>query len=251
MNSLRPRLGLSGGGVALAFSLAFHLGLALLATRHFRAVSIAREPSAAPIELSADFEVLSEKEDAARSPTHTDVPSESPRVLVKNSIARSVAPTTATPRAQASTAAAGLTPEPVVVNAAPDDGGPRFKLTVAKVMGSVTANIVGSTLASPGGGSVSQPFSAASVDTPAKLRAGSIPAYTAAALAASIEANVPLEIVVSESGAVSSVRGLEHVGYGLDEAARQSVLGYRFSPALRSGKAVAVRMRWLMRFQLR
>jgi len=37
----------------------------------------------------------------------------------------------------------------------------------------------------------------------------------------------------------------------IDEAALRGVRAYRFSPARRAGKALAVRMRWLMRFQLR
>ena len=80
---------------------------------------------------------------------------------------------------------------------------------------------------------------------------GNAPTYTAAALSAGVEADVPLEIVVSEAGTVQSARGVEHVGYGLDEAALQAVRSYRFTPALRGGKPVPVRMRWLMRFQLR
>ena len=78
-----------------------------------------------------------------------------------------------------------------------------------------------------------------------------MPAYTAAALASDIEANVPLEIVVDGNGIVTTARGLEHVGYGLDGTARQSVLGYRFTKAMRDGRPVPVRMRWLMRLQLR
>jgi hypothetical protein len=65
-----------------------------------------------------------------------------------------------------------------------------------------------------------------------------------------VEADVPLEIVVSEAGVVIGARGLAHVGYGLDEAALESVRGFRFSAASHDGKAVAVRMKWLMRFQL-
>ncbi len=139
----------------------------------------------------------------------------------------------------------------MILNTAPPSSGLHFTLTVAKTTGSASPRVGSSTVASPGGDFTTAPVSSASVDIPAKLRAGNVPAYTAAALAAGIEVSVPLEIVVSEGGVVTSVRELEHVGYGLDEAARQSVLGYRFAPALRGGKPVAVRMHWLMRFQLR
>jgi len=50
---------------------------------------------------------------------------------------------------------------------------------------------------------------------------------------------------------VVGARVLTRVGYGLDEAALRGVRAYHFSPARRAGKALAVRMRWLMRFQLR
>ena len=62
---------------------------------------------------------------------------------------------------------------------------------------------------------------------------------------------MPLEVVIDRTGAVQSARTLERVGYGLDEAAVAAVRRYRFSPAHRAGKAVAVRMRWVLRFQLR
>lgn len=137
------------------------------------------------------------------------------------------------------------------MNAAAENPGPHFELRVAKVIGRVSGANAGSTGAAPAFGLANPPISSASVDVPARLRAGSVPAYTAAALAAGVEANVPLEIVISEAGIVTSVRALERVGYGLDEVAQESVLGYRFTPASRRGEAVAVRMRWLMRFQLR
>lgn len=100
-------------------------------------------------------------------------------------------------------------------------------------------------------GSSAPPVAEASVDLPAKLIAGGTPSYTHEAEAAGIEADVPLEIVVDSAGSVISARALSHVGYGLDEAALRSVRAYRFSPARRGGQALAVRMRWLMRFQLR
>jgi protein TonB len=89
------------------------------------------------------------------------------------------------------------------------------------------------------------------VEAPAKLASGAAPRYTAAAEAAGIEAEVPLEIVIDARGSVESARALSHVGYGLDEAALAAVRGYRFSPARRAGEPVPVRMRWVMRFQLR
>jgi TonB family protein len=95
------------------------------------------------------------------------------------------------------------------------------------------------------------PLSESAADAPAKLSVGAPPAYTLAARQAGIEAEVPLEIVVDSTGVVQSARSESHVGYGLDEAAVGAVRGYRFIPARLAGRATAVRMRWLMRFQLR
>jgi protein TonB len=95
------------------------------------------------------------------------------------------------------------------------------------------------------------PFSESQVDRPAKQQSGAPPSYTAAAEAAGVEVELPLELVIDRSGAVQSARTLQHVGYGLDEAAVAAVRRYRFSPAWRAGKPVAVRMRYVLRFQLR
>jgi periplasmic protein TonB len=96
-----------------------------------------------------------------------------------------------------------------------------------------------------------EPIAEGQVDRPAKLQSGNPPAYTRAAEAARVEVELPLEVVVDRTGSVQSARTLEHVGYGLDEAAVGAVRRYHFSPAWRAGKPVAVRMRWLLRFQLR
>jgi periplasmic protein TonB len=252
IHPLRSRFRPNGASVALTLSIICHLGLALLATLHFRPTSIAPELARAPLELlAADFEVLAETAEPPPSPTQAAVPANAPRVLAQSSVTHGLTPVAPVIPARAATAATEPEPEATTVNAAPESSTPHFTLTVGKTIGSTSAKISGSTLAPPAGGIANVPVSSASVDTPAKLRAGNLPAYTAAAITAGIEANVTLEIVVSETGVVTSARGLDHVGYGLDEAARQSVLGYRFTPALRSGTPVAVRMHWLMRFQLR
>jgi len=104
--------------------------------------------------------------------------------------------------------------------------------------------------AQPGTGS-NEAVAEEAVDRPATLISGAPPAYTRQAEAAGVEADVPLEIVVDTRGAVVGARVLTAVGYGLDDAALLGIRAYRFAPALRGGRAVAVRMRWLMRFQLR
>jgi periplasmic protein TonB len=126
----------------------------------------------------------------------------------------------------------------------------RFVMTVgraANAPGGVVSASAGET-ESPGSGA---PLAEESVDAPATLLAGSAPAYTREAESAGVEADVPLEIVVDDRGHVAAARALRHVGYGLDEVALRSIRNYRFEPARRAGHPVPVRMRWLMRFELR
>jgi TonB family protein len=74
--------------------------------------------------------------------------------------------------------------------------------------------------------------------------------YPSEARRANVEADVPVEIVVDETGRVVSARALERPGYGLDAAAIASVRDYRFTAARRDGRAVRVRMRWVVQFHL-
>jgi TonB family protein len=89
------------------------------------------------------------------------------------------------------------------------------------------------------------------VSVPARLLATAPLVYPPAARKAEIEVDLPLEIVVDRSGHVSAARGLTRAGFGLDEAAVEAIQGYRFSPALRGGHPVRVRMRWTVQFRLR
>ncbi len=252
MAPVRTRPRPSGASVALAFSLLCHVALGLLAAPHLRPVSLTPELHSVPIELlAADFEVLEQADHAPPSPAPTDGPVAAMRAIVKTSLVHRAAPAAPATPAWPDAAEAKADPAPVEVKTSPENGAPHFKLSVAPTSGNTNAKVAASTLGSSGSGFSNQPISSASADIPAKLRAGNLPAYTPSALAAGIEASVALEIVVSETGLVTSVRGLEHVGYGLDEAARQRALGYRFTPASRNGKPVPARTHCLMRFQLR
>jgi protein TonB len=88
------------------------------------------------------------------------------------------------------------------------------------------------------------------VSTPARLARGGAPLYPQLAREKGVEADVPLEIVISPSGAVESARALSHPGYGLEQAALQGVRSYRFSPAIQGDRPVRVRMRWTVEFRL-
>jgi TonB family protein len=89
------------------------------------------------------------------------------------------------------------------------------------------------------------------VTSRAHLASGAAPAYPESARADGIEADVPLEIVVSPAGAVETARVLRPAGHGLDQAALDAVRSYRFTPATKDGHPVHVRMQWLVQFRLR
>ncbi len=173
-----------------------------------------------------------------------------PAARLRQDPQRSSAPVSVHDASTADTSAAPvLATAPVLVAAPTAEATPRFVVALPATTpanGALVNAAVG-----PSGHSNEQPISANQADTPAKLLAGSPPAYTAAAQEAGVEADVALEIVVGASGLVQSARSTVRVGYGLDDAALTAVKGYRFSPARLAGRAIAVRMRWLMRFQLR
>ncbi len=127
----------------------------------------------------------------------------------------------------------------------------RFALMVARSSSEAGEQVPASGGDSNAGSADAEPVGENTVDLPATLLAGSAPAYTREAESAGVEANLPLEIVVDARGHVAMARALRHAGYGLDEVALRSVRDYRFAPARRAGRPVAVRMRWVMRFELR
>jgi TonB family protein len=131
----------------------------------------------------------------------------------------------------------------IVVEAAQNEPA-RFVLPSGTVMTSVAG--AGGT-----GRDSGEPIGERYVDVPARLVIAGTALYPAPAREAEVEADVPLEIVVDADGRVVDARATEKRGYGLEEAAVQSVRSYRFSPARRQGGAVCVRMRWTVQFRLR
>lgn len=130
---------------------------------------------------------------------------------------------------------------------------PRFALGAVKTS---TAPAIASTAPAPSSGAAASwqggDIAAESgVSVPARPLADVPIAYPARARAAEVEADVPLEIVVDERGQVRQARLLSRSGYGLDESALQAIWRFRFSPALRGGRPVPVRMHWLVHFRLR
>ncbi len=231
-------------GLTLSLSLLVHASFALFAAHRLHAAPQASAEVAAlsPIDV-ADAEVLPEPL-APSAPLEIKAPQPAtPLAAIARAVAH--APVAAAPPA------ADVVSAPVseaVASAAPAPA-PRFAMTVAATSALVVAPTSNPGIAATPGPEA--PINERAADVPARLLVGAPPGYTAAAQAAGIEADVPLEIVVDRAGAVQSARGLSHVGYGLDEAALAAVRSYRFSAAHRAGSAVAVRMHWMMRFQLR
>jgi len=152
------------------------------------------------------------------------------------------------PAAPAAPAAPPVAAEPALTS---DDEMPHFNI----VVGAGDADAHGHV--SPGAtehdheGDDGSPVPEQHVTSRAHLAAGGAPAYPESARADGIEADVPLELVVSPAGTVESARVLRPAGHGLDQAALDAVRAYRFTPATKDGHAVRVRMQWLVQFRLR
>lgn len=74
--------------------------------------------------------------------------------------------------------------------------------------------------------------------------------YPQQAKDARIEGAVKLSVVVNEAGQVEDVKVLEGPGYGLNEAARDALKQFLFSPAEVEGQKVSVRIVYIYRFKL-
>jgi protein TonB len=76
------------------------------------------------------------------------------------------------------------------------------------------------------------------------------PEYTDAAREARIEGKVRVELLVDESGYVSSARVVNGLGYGLDDAALAAVKKMRFRPGTRCAKPLVTPFVMAVRFLL-
>jgi len=159
------------------------------------------------------------------------------------------------PRRRVAVRSAALASAPAAVES-PVVAAPRFVMsagTVATRAAAAPASPRGwpSLDAASADGEAGTTFGEGDVNEPARLMTASPLVYPAAARAAAIELDFPVEIVVDPAGHVVSARALRHAGYGLDEAALRAIREYRFSPARRAGRTVPVRMRWTVQFRLR
>jgi TonB family protein len=82
------------------------------------------------------------------------------------------------------------------------------------------------------------------------LQSRSKPAYTEKARRAHYEGTVVLMIVVGADGSVPEAVVVRPLGLGLDESALRTVRGWKFKPATRDGKPVAVRLVMEVTFRL-
>jgi len=173
-----------------------------------------------------------------KAPPHVDPPPDPPEPA-KASPRPSRAKSAAAPKAAAATNAQASSP----VDALPDfglslsGGGPGLAVPAGGGSGPPTTTSTKAKVLSRGAASRSDDCA----DPPAKPRllSRSTPVYTDAARAAGVSGKVRVEITVDESGRVVSVRLLEGLGYGLDEAALATARAMTFEAAVRCGSATA------------
>ena len=87
------------------------------------------------------------------------------------------------------------------------------------------------------------------VSAPRKI-SGDAPGYTEIARRARAQGVVILETVIDESGAVTSARVLKPLPFGLDDKAIEAVKTWKFEPAMKDGKPVAVQINVEVSFRL-
>jgi protein TonB len=234
---------LGGRLAAIGLSAAVHAAILLTPLRHRGATD--STPEALPIEevqvepeLAPLPESLTPAENRATTcptPPHDSAPRDPSPVHI---VARDISP----PKADTS----------AVLTANETAATPRFAMVVSS--GTSGAGDAPRTTAAPGGGPGNDDGSATlaeeGVDTPARLERGATPNYPSEARADGVEAEVKLELVVSATGSVENVRVVRRAGHGLDDAAVVAARQFRFSPAVKRGHAVRVRMSWSVEFRL-
>ena len=143
--------------------------------------------------------------------------------------------------------------EPALAAPALTSDAPMPRFTIAIGNAPVAHGAVGGTalVATPVAGAGEPTYSDAQVSRRAQLVTSAVAAYPAEARAGELEADVPVEIVVDTAGRVVDARVAARAGSGFDESALTAIRGYRFSPAMRDGTPVRVRMRWSVQFRLR
>jgi protein TonB len=131
-----------------------------------------------------------------------------------------------------------------------DDALPHFAIATSSGEGGESSLSksagAGPLVATPASG----PYAESGVDVLARALRRARPVYPLAAQAAGLEAIVLLEIVLSEAGAIESVRALTHPRHDFEEAAIAAARASTFAPAMKGGRPVPVRMIWTVEFHL-
>jgi len=242
---------LSGSTSAVTVSLAMHAAAFLVAAVHH----VQPAPVAPPIEISIESELPrppdppKEEEPVAnraaetltdlrpvslRSPVHHEAPA------VHAVAATDAKPDHPSPPADAPPALVG------------DDALPHFTIATSHG-GAGGQNLAKSAGTAPLGGSESNddgPYAEGAVDVPARAMHEVRPRYPLEARESGIDGSVRLVIVLSAAGVVEDVRAVTHLGHGLEQEAIVAVKKTPFTPAMKRGRAVPVRMAWTVEFQL-
>jgi periplasmic protein TonB len=90
------------------------------------------------------------------------------------------------------------------------------------------------------GGGVSQPVPVYTVD----------PEFSEEARRAKYQGEVMVQVIVDAQGNVQNPHIVRPLGMGLDEKALEAVVKYKFKPALKNGKPVAVYLTVAINFRL-
>jgi TonB family protein len=229
----------------LGVSLAMHLGVFAAAGMH--------DPPHARVETTA-VEVAIETEAPPApappkdEPVPDDVPAPAPvreapvhrEALAVRTVVATAPKSEDTPPAEA--------PHAVVS----DDALPHFTITTspAGAGGQNLAKSSGAATTFEGAPDDDAPYAEGAVDVPARPAHPVRPRYPLQAQSSGIEGLVKLEIVLTSGGVVQSVRALSHPGHGFEDEAIAAARKTPFTPAMKRGRAVPVRMVWTVEFQL-
>jgi periplasmic protein TonB len=193
-----------------------------------------RQVESEPAPLPESLTPAENRATTCPTPSHDSAPREPSSVHI---VAREVNP----PKADTST-----------VLAADEAATPRFTMVVSSGTSGAGGTLSASapSAGGPWNGDGSAALPEETVDAPARLERGATPNYPSEARADGVEAEVKLELVVSATGSVENVRVVRRAGHGLDDAAVVAARQFRFSPAVKQGHAVRVRMSWSVEFRL-
>lgn len=88
------------------------------------------------------------------------------------------------------------------------------------------------------------------ISSPPQLLESFKPQYPREARDRNIEGAVRVEILIDRQGAVRDAKVIQGLGYGTEEAALEAAKRLRFKPAEASGQAVAVKIQFVINFEL-